>query len=53
MFTYYGGYWKRADYDSNSNTWRNIYTGGTSRVGTGNNTKAMNFVQGDNITITY
>lgn len=37
----------------NSNTWRNIYTGGTSRVGTGTNTKAMNFVATGNLSVSY
>ena len=35
------------------NTWRNVYTGGTSRVGTGTDTKAINFAAGSNVTITY
>lgn len=35
------------------NTWRNVYTGGTSRVGTGTDTKGINFVAGSNVTITY
>lgn len=36
-----------------TNTWRNVYTEGVSRVSTANNTKAINFVAGDNITISY
>ena len=39
--------------DNNSNTWRNIYTGGTSRIGTGTNTKAMNFVGANGIAVSY
>lgn len=35
------------------NTWRGIYTDGISRIGTGINTKAVNFVAGDNTSITY
>lgn len=38
---------------SYTNTWRNVYTGGTSRVGTGTDTKAINFAAGSNVTITY
>lgn len=38
---------------SYTNTWRNVYTGGTSRVGTGTNTKAINFTAGSNVTISY
>lgn len=38
---------------SYTNTWRNIYTGGTSRVGTGTDTKAINFVAGTGIAISY
>jgi hypothetical protein len=52
MLTYYADTWRRADYDSNSNTWRNIYTGGTSRVGTATSTKAMNFAS-SNLNINY
>jgi len=37
----------------NSNTWRNIYTGGTSRVGTGTGTKAMNFAVAGNLSVSY
>lgn len=39
--------------DADTNTWRNIYTGGTSRVGTGIDTKAINFVAGSNVSISY
>lgn len=35
------------------NTWRGIYTDGISRIGTDINTKAVNFVAGDNMSITY
>jgi hypothetical protein len=35
-----------------ADTWRNIYIGGSSKVGTGNNTKAMNFAS-SNIDITH
>ena len=38
---------------SYTDTWRNVYTGGTSRVGTGTNTKAINFAAGSNVTISY
>ena len=38
---------------SYTNTWRGIYTGGTSRVGTGTGTKAINFVAGSNVTVSY
>ena len=38
---------------ANPNTWRNIYTGGTSRIGTGTNTKAMNFAAGGGISIGF
>ena len=38
---------------SYTNTWRNVYTGGTSRVGTGTDTKAINFAAGTGITISY
>lgn len=38
---------------SYTNTWRNVYTGGTSRVGTGTDTKAVNFAAGTGITISY
>jgi hypothetical protein len=36
-----------------ANTWRNIYTGGTSRVGTATNTKAMNFAATGNLSVAY
>jgi len=35
-----------------ADTWRNIYTSGTSRVGTGSDTKAMN-IASSNLDITY
>jgi hypothetical protein len=38
---------------TDTNTWRNLYTDGTSRVGTGIDTKAINITHGDNISITY
>lgn len=38
---------------SYTNTWRNVYTGGTSRVGTGTDTKAINFAAGTGISISY
>lgn len=38
---------------SYTNTWRNIYTGGTSRVGTGTGTKAMNFAVAGNLSVSY
>lgn len=38
---------------SYTNTWRGVYTGGTSRVGTGTGTKAINFVAGSNVTVSY
>lgn len=37
----------------NTNTWRGIYVGGASKVGTGTNTLPINFVEGSNVTITY
>lgn len=37
----------------NSNTWRGIYVGGASKVGTGTGTLPINFVAGSNVTITY
>lgn len=39
--------------DTNSNTWRGIYVGGASKVGTATNTKAINFAAGSNISITH
>lgn len=50
MLTYYADTWRRADYDYN--TWRNVYTNGTSRIGTGTGTKAINFAS-TNLTINY
>ena len=41
--------WEFTDTD----TWRNIYLGGTSKVGTATNTKALNFLAGSNIDIIY
>ena len=41
-------------FDAPINTWRNIYVGGgTQKVGTGTSTKGINFVGGDNVSITY
>lgn len=37
----------------NTNTWRGIYTGGTSRIGTGTNTKAMNFAVAGALSVDY
>ena len=37
----------------NTNTWRGIYTGGTSRIGNGIDTKAVNFIAGSNVNIYY
>ena len=39
--------------DIDTNTWRNIYVGGTSKVGTGIDTKAINFKAGSNVSISY
>lgn len=39
--------------DTDTNTWRNIYVGGTSKVGTGIDTKAINFKAGSNVSISY
>lgn len=39
--------------DIDTNTWRNIYVGGTSKVGTGIDTKAINFKAGSNVAISY
>ena len=35
------------------NTWRNVYTNGTSQVGTGTSTKAINYVGASGITVSY
>ena len=40
-------------YSGNTNTWRGIYVDGTSKAGTGTGTYAMNFVSGNNITVTH
>jgi len=45
------GTWAAPSYISN--TWRNVYTGGTSRIGTGTGTKAINFAASGNLKITY
>lgn len=37
----------------NTNTWRNIYVKGSSKIGTGTDTKAINFAAGSNVSITY
>lgn len=37
----------------NINTWRAVKVNGTQKLGTGTDTSALNFVDGDNITITY
>jgi len=37
----------------NTNTWRNIYTSGTSRVGTANSTKAINFAAESPLSVSY
>jgi hypothetical protein len=37
----------------NSNTWRNVYVGGTSSVGTGTNTKAVNYKAGTNLSVSF
>lgn len=39
--------------DIDTNTWRNIYVGGVSKVGTGIDTKAINFKAGSNVAISY
>ncbi len=38
---------------ADSNSWRNIYTGGTSQIGTGTDTKAMNFVGVNGIAVSF
>ena len=43
--------WLRCDYDSNSNTWRNIKINNTEIQGTGTGTGALNFIDGKNVTI--
>lgn len=40
-------------FDAPINTWRNVYVNGTSQVGTGIDTKAINFKAGNNVTLTY
>ena len=37
----------------NSNTWREVYVGGTSSVGTGINTKAVNYKAGTNLSVSF
>ena len=44
--------WTHCDYDSNSNTWRNIQLNGTQILGTGTSTGALNFVSGTGVSIT-
>jgi hypothetical protein len=39
--------------DTDTNTWRNIYVGGTSKVGTGIDTKAINFKAGSNVSLSF
>lgn len=53
MLTYYADTWRTADYDSNSDTWRGVYTNGTSRIGTATNTKAINFTATGNLSVDY
>ena len=43
--------WLRCDYDSNSNTWRNVNVNDVARLSTGTNTGAINFIDGQNVTI--
>ncbi len=50
--TYYNSQW-RADPFYYSYSWRNIYVSGTSAVGTGTNTKAMNFVAGAGLDVSF
>lgn len=38
---------------NNTDTWRNVYVGGTQRVGTATNTKGINFVGTGSTTVTY
>ena len=45
--------WKKLPSTAYSNTWRNIYTNGTSVIGTETSSKALNYKAGSNITITY
>ena len=53
MLTYYANTWRTADYDSNSDTWRGVYTNGTSRIGTATNTKAINFTTTGNLSVDF
>lgn len=39
--------------DIDTNTWRNIYVGGVSKVGTGIDTKAINFKAGSNVSLSF
>ena len=51
-----GGYTVLTDVPSGAvftDTWRNIYTDDTSRIGTGINTKGINYKDAEKITITY
>ena len=50
--TAYEGWWHHGDYNTNSNTWRNITVGGTAWKSTGTGTGALNFVQGSGIALT-
>jgi hypothetical protein len=45
--------WKKLPSTAYSNTWRGIYTNGTSVIGTETSSKALNYKAGSNITITY
>ena len=45
-----GAYWSE---DSNSDTWRSISVDGTQELGTGTDTGGVNFVGGNNVTLTY
>ena len=40
-------------WDTPENTWRGIYVEGVSQLGTGTNTKPINFKAGDNVTLTF
>lgn len=43
--------WLRCDYNSNSDTWRNIKVNNTEIQGTSTNTGALNLIDGKNVTI--
>ena len=47
-----GGWQATADYDSNSNTWRNIKVNTTELLGTGTGTGALTFSAGTGISVT-